>query len=107
MPEVVSKINAAREAGMDITADTYAYTAWFNSFSAFIPPWAHDGCDAKLIEGLKDPATRARIRKDMMTPSKDWENECQEIPGPASAVIGVVSYSNLLPSECTTRADVP
>ncbi len=52
MPEVVSKINAAREAGMDITADTYAYTAWFNSFSAFIPPWAHDGGDAKMIERL-------------------------------------------------------
>ena len=39
------------------------------SFSAFIPPWAHDGGDAKLIERLKDPATRARIRKDMQTPS--------------------------------------
>ena len=51
--------------GIDISADTYAYTAWFNTFSAFIPPWAHDGGDAKLIERLKDPATRARIRKDM------------------------------------------
>src|SRR5216110_1502309 len=49
MPEVVSKINAAREAGMDITADTYAYTAWFNSFSAFIPPWAHDGMKAEKL----------------------------------------------------------
>ena len=28
-------------------ANTYAYTAWFNSFSAFIPPWAHDGGDAE------------------------------------------------------------
>ena len=69
MPEVVAKINAARAAGMDISADTYAYTAWFNDFSAFIPPWAHDGGDDKLIERLKDPATRARIRKDMLTPS--------------------------------------
>src|SRR5438094_9252989 len=59
MPEGVSKINAAREAGMDITADSYAYTAWFNSFSAFIPPGAHGCGDAKLIERLKDPATRA------------------------------------------------
>src|SRR5436305_8036043 len=71
MPEVVAKINAARAQGMDVTADTYAYTAWFNSFSAFIPPWAHDGGDAKMLERLKDPATRARIRKDMMTPAKD------------------------------------
>jgi dihydroorotase/N-acyl-D-amino-acid deacylase len=69
MPEVVAKINQARAQGSDISANTYAYTAWFNSMSAFIPPWAHDGGDAKLIERLKDPATRARIRKDMMTPS--------------------------------------
>ena len=82
MPEVVAKINAARAQGMDVAADTYAYTAWFNSFSAFIPPWAHDGGDAKLVERLKDPATRARIRKDMMTPSSEWDNEWQEIPGP-------------------------
>src|SRR6266852_8208654 len=34
MPEVVAKINAARNAGMDVTANTYAYTAWFNDFSA-------------------------------------------------------------------------
>ena len=43
MPEVVAKINAARAQGVDIAADTYAYTAWFNDLSAFIPPWAHDG----------------------------------------------------------------
>src|SRR5438477_2899470 len=65
MPDVVAKINAARAEGMDISADTYAYTAWFNSFSAFIPPWAHDGGSSKLIERLKDPATRARIRQEL------------------------------------------
>jgi N-acyl-D-amino-acid deacylase len=59
MPQVVAKIDAARAAGVDVSADTYAYTAWFNSLSAFIPPWAHDGGDAKLIERLKDPATGA------------------------------------------------
>src|SRR5271169_3872667 len=70
MPEVVARINAARAAGVDVSANTYAYPAWFNTMSAFIPHWAHDGGDAKLIERLKDPAMRARIRKDLMTPSK-------------------------------------
>src|SRR2546429_2050572 len=106
MPEVVSKDKAAREAGVHTPADTYAYTAWFNSFSAFIPPWAHDGGDAKLIERLKDPATRARIRKDMMTPSKDWDNEWQEIPGPESVLIGVVQNPKLLPLQGKTLAEV-
>jgi dihydroorotase/N-acyl-D-amino-acid deacylase len=97
MPEVVAKINAARAAGADVTADTYAYTAWFNDFSAFIPPWAHDGGNTKLVECLKDPATRDRIRKDMLTPSKDWDNEWQEIPGPEAIMIGVVQNPKLLP----------
>ena len=37
MPEVVAKIEAAREAGVDITADTYAYPAWFNSLLGLHP----------------------------------------------------------------------
>ena len=97
MPEVVAKINAARAAGADVSADTYAYTAGFNDFSAFVPAWAHDGGDAKLVERLKDPATRERIRKDMITPSKDWDNEWQEIPGPEAVMIGVVQNPKLLP----------
>ena len=49
-------------------ANTYAYPAWFNSISAFVPPWAHDGGDEKLVARLKDPATRARIKREMQTP---------------------------------------
>jgi N-acyl-D-amino-acid deacylase len=97
MPEVVAKINAARAAGADVTADTYAYTAWFNDFSAFIPPWAHDGGTVKLVERLKDSASRERIRKDMLTPSRDWDNEWQEIPGPDAIMIGAVQNPALMP----------
>ena len=99
MPQIVAKINAARAAGADVSADTYAYTAWFNGFSAFIPPWAHDGGTAKLVERLKDPATRQRIRKDMLTPSKAWDNEWQEIPGPDAVMIGAVENPKLLPMQ--------
>jgi N-acyl-D-amino-acid deacylase len=90
MPEVVAKINEYRAQGLDISANTYAYTAWFNNLSAFIPPWAHDGGDAKLVERLKDPAMRARMRKDMETPSRDWDNEWQEIKSPQDVMIAVV-----------------
>lgn len=90
MPQIVAQIDAARDSGVDISANTYAYTAWFNTFSAFIPPWAHDGGDAALIQRLKDPATRARIRADMLNPNGDWDNEWQEIPGPDAVEIAVV-----------------
>ena len=106
MPEILAKINEARAQGVDIAADTYAYTAWSNDFSAFIPPWAHDGGDAKLIERLKDPATRARIRKDMMTPSKDWDNEWNEIPGPESVLITSVQNPKLMPLQGKTLAEI-
>ena len=66
---VIRAIETAREQGLDVAADTYAYTAWQNSFSAFIPPWAHDGGNAELIRRLKDPASCKRIREDMSTPS--------------------------------------
>ncbi len=97
MPEIVKIIDDARAQGVDVTADTYAYTAWFNLLSAFIPPWAHDGGDVKLIERLKDPATRARIRRDMETPSTTWDNEWMEVPGPDGILISVVQNPKLLP----------
>ena len=107
MPEVVAKINSARTQGVDVSANTYAYTAWFNDLSAFIPQWAHDGGDAKLLERLKDPALRARIRKELLTPSsKDWDNEWQEIPGPQSVLVCVVQNSELLPLQGKTLADI-
>jgi N-acyl-D-amino-acid deacylase len=104
MNQVVAKIEAARASGVDVTADTYAYTAWFNSFSAFVPPWAHDGGDAKLIERMKDPVTRARIRKDMTTPSTEWDNEWLAIPGPESILICVVQSPSLTPLQGKTLA---
>ncbi len=106
MSEVVAKINAARAAGADISADTYAYPAWFNSFSAFIPAWAHDGGDAKMVERLKDPAMRARIRKDLMTPSKEWDNEWQEINGPEDILVSVVHNPKLLPLQGKRLSEV-
>jgi N-acyl-D-amino-acid deacylase len=104
MQQVVAKIENARAGGIDVTANTYAYTAWFNSFSAFVPPWAHDGGDAQLIKRMKDPATRARIRQDMTTPTTQWDNEWLAIPGPESILICVVQNPKLQPLQGKTLA---
>ena len=106
MPQIIAQIEKARASGVDISANTYAYPAWFNSFSAFIPPWAHDGGDAKLVERLKDPALRARIRKEMETPSTDWDNEWQEIAGPEAILVSVVQNPQLLPLQGKTIAEI-
>jgi len=87
MPKVIAKIDAARAQGLDVSADTYAYTAWGNDLASFIPPWAHAGGNAALLERLKDPQTRARIEKDMQTPSDAWSNDWLEVPGPHAVEI--------------------
>ncbi len=106
MPQIIAQIDAARASGVDVSANTYAYTAWFNTFSAFIPPWAHDGGDAKLIERLKDPATRARIRKDMLSTSGNWDNEWQEVPGPEAILVAVVQNPELMPLQGKRLSEV-
>ena len=107
MKDIVAKIEEARQSGVEISADTYAYPAWFNSLSAFIPPWAHDGGDAKLLERLKDPLMRIRIRKAMLDPDDHtWDNEWQEIPGPEAVLIGAVQNPELRSIQGKTLADV-
>jgi dihydroorotase/N-acyl-D-amino-acid deacylase len=106
MPQIVAKIDSARATGVDITANTYAYPAWFNSMSAFVPPWAHDGGDKALIARLKDPAMRARMRKDMEANDGTWDNEWQEIPGPEAVLVSVVQNPKLIPLQGKTLADI-
>ena len=106
MPEIVARIDRARAAGVDIAADTYAYPAWENELSAFIPPWAHDGGNAKLIERLKDPAIRARLKKELAAMSTDWDNEWQSVAGPEAIQISTVLNPKLLGIQGHTLADI-
>ncbi|MGE5733123.1 MAG: N-acyl-D-amino-acid deacylase family protein, partial [Gemmatimonas sp.] len=106
MPQIVAKIDSARATGVDITANTYAYPAWFNSMSAFVPPWAHDGGDKAFIARLKDPAMRARMRKDMESSDATWDNEWAEIPGPEAVLVSVVQNPKLVPLQGKTLAEI-
>jgi dihydroorotase/N-acyl-D-amino-acid deacylase len=96
MPQVIERIEKARTQGIDVAADTYAYTAWSNGMAAFTPPWANDGGKEQLLRRLKDPAMRAKMRKDMTTPSDTWDNEWLEIAGPEDVLICAVNHQQLL-----------
>ena len=74
MPEVVAMIDRARKEGHDIRAHVYPYTAGQNNLRAIIPPWAHDGGNEKMLERLRDPETRARIKKDVLNGLPGWYN---------------------------------
>ena len=71
----VAKIDSARAAGLDVAADMYPYVAGGTSLSACTPPWATEG--DKLLERLRDPATRAKIVAEMRSEDTPWENLCQ------------------------------
>jgi dihydroorotase/N-acyl-D-amino-acid deacylase len=95
MPQVTARIERARAAGIDVAADTYAYTAWSNDLAAFTPPWASDGGNEKLLQRLRDPGTRAKIRKDMVVPSDKWDNEWLGVDGPQDILITAVKRTEL------------
>jgi N-acyl-D-aspartate/D-glutamate deacylase len=97
MPQVIAKIEAARATGVDVMSDLHAYTAWGNDMSAFVPPWAHDGGTMKLIERLKDPTIRARIRAEMETKREGWDNEWLAVAGPADILVSSVGRPELRP----------
>ena len=73
--QAIAKIDSARRAGLDVQANMYAYTAGGTGLSACLPPWA--SADGKLLDNLKDPGTRARIRAEMLQERTEWENLCQ------------------------------
>ena len=71
IPSVLARINEARAAGIDVTADQYPYVGSGTGLSSVMPPWAHEG--GKFYDNLRDPEMRARIREASLNPSGDWE----------------------------------
>jgi dihydroorotase/N-acyl-D-amino-acid deacylase len=95
MPEMLRRIAAARRQGLKITADVYPYIAGSTSLSACLPPWALEGGTDQMIGRLKDPATRERLKKEISTDPKDWENIYLGSGGPGGILIGAVTNREL------------
>ena len=68
----ISRIEAARDEGLDIGADMYPYIAGSTGLAACLPPWA--SADGKLLENLADPGMRAKVRDEMLNQKTEWEN---------------------------------
>ena len=74
MREVGQHVEAARQRGVDVAADLYVYTAGGTGLEATIPSWAHEGGRDALLKRLADPATRARLKRELTTGSPGWWN---------------------------------
>jgi N-acyl-D-amino-acid deacylase len=76
MAEVLKRIEAAREHGLDITANQYPYTRASNGLDACLPLWVREGGIDKMIARLQDPVQRQRIKSEMEASSATgWENQ--------------------------------
>ena len=74
LDQVIERVEQARADGMEITADMYTYPAGATGLDAAMPPWSQEGGLEAWIARLEDPTTRARIRREMTTPTTEWEN---------------------------------
>jgi N-acyl-D-aspartate/D-glutamate deacylase len=92
MKQAGETIEKARSRGVDVAADMYLYTAGGTSLSAVIPAWASEGGNAKLMERLKDPAIRTRLKNEIKTESPGWWNIVEAAGGWEHVV--VVSIGN-------------
>jgi len=99
MPEMLRRIAAARRRGLKITADVYPYVAGSTSLSACVPPWALEGGTDRMIARLKDPQTRARLKKEITTDAKEWENIYLGSGGPSGILIASVVNRDLESSQ--------
>ena len=71
---VLSQLEQARQEGITVSFDQYPYVAGSTMMGAILPPWVHDGGTNKVIERLKDPEMRKKMRHDMENGIHGWDN---------------------------------
>ena len=87
MSEVIALIEAARKRGVNVQANVYPYTRGNNDLASIVPPWAHEGGTAKMLERLKDPAQRPRLKADVRDGVPGWYNHYTAVGGDWSRML--------------------
>jgi len=106
LEKLLAKIEAARAEGLAITADMYTYTAAGTGLDATMPPWVQEGGLQEWIKRLKDPAIRARVKKEMQTPTDKWENFFIAAGSPEKIILVGFKNDKLKPLTGKTLAEI-
>jgi N-acyl-D-amino-acid deacylase len=61
----LQRIQRARRDGLEVTLDAYPYLAGSTFMAGLLPGWVHEGGRQRLVDRLRDPATRAKIRHEI------------------------------------------
>ena len=65
-PEILAAIAGARARGVRVTCDQYPYHASSGGLRHHLPAWVHEGGLPALLGRIREPATRARLRYDLV-----------------------------------------
>jgi dihydroorotase/N-acyl-D-amino-acid deacylase len=107
MPEVLKHFEAARARGLDVTFNMYPYDRASNGLDACLPLWVREGGLDQMLQRLKDPSLRERIKRDMDDAgAKDWENQWYGSGGPAGVMVSTVLDPALRKWEGKTLAQI-
>ncbi len=106
MTQVVAKIQAARDSGLDIAADMYPYLAGATALASSLPPWVAEGGLPKLLDRLRDPALRKRIAAELAEPHADWENLYRDCGGGSGVMLSGVVNPDLKKYDGKTVAEL-
>lgn len=106
MDQAIARVNAARAAGLRITADMYTYTAGMTGLDAAMPTWVQAGGYEEWRKRLLDPATRAKVIAEMRAPSETWENLMMLSGGAENVLLVGFKSDNLKPLTGKTLAEV-
>jgi N-acyl-D-amino-acid deacylase len=106
MDSVIARVNRAREAGLQITADMYTYPAGATGLDAAMPPWVQEGGYAEWAKRLRDPAIRARVAREMRTPTNEWENLLLGAGSPEKVILVGFKNDSLKPLTGKTLGEV-
>ena len=87
MGEVVKLIEEARKRGVNVQANVYPYTRGNNNLASIIPPWAHEGGTGKMLERLKDPKQRERLKAAITKGIDGWYNHYTAVGGDWSRML--------------------
>ena len=64
-PELLARLDQARADGLDVTLDSYPYTAGATFLAGLFPSWAHSSGPEAFLARIADPATRETLRREM------------------------------------------
>jgi N-acyl-D-aspartate/D-glutamate deacylase len=87
MNEVVAPIDEARRRGVNVQANVYPYTRGNNDLASIIPPWAHEGGTRRMLDRLRDPKERERMKKDIREGIPGWYNHFTAVGGDWSRML--------------------